>query len=153
AHRKFWRQVVFWLAHKEDEGENKVTLALDNRRISVGQKVELSATARDSKNQVIPGVKYEATVTRDAAPGVSGPVPLFDEGERWRGPYLALSEPGEYRATVKATRDGKEIGHDTARFLVYQDDREMENPAADLDLLKKLAETTGGSYLSTEELP
>ncbi len=36
---------------------------------------------------------------------------------------------------------------------MFQDDREMENPAADLDLLRQIAETTGGRYLPSEELP
>ena len=41
----------------------------------------------------------------------------------------------------------------SARFLVYQDDREMENPAADLALLRQIAETTGGESLPPEQLP
>ena len=55
--------------------------------------------------------------------------------------------------TVVATRDGKEIGRDIARFIVYQDDRELENPAADLALLRQIAETTGGESLAPEQLP
>ena len=42
AHRKFWRQVIFWLSHKENDSDNQVKLNLDKRRISVGQKVELT---------------------------------------------------------------------------------------------------------------
>ena len=41
AHRKFWRQVIFWLAHKEDKGENEVKLTLDARRIAVGPVARL----------------------------------------------------------------------------------------------------------------
>ncbi len=26
AHRKFWRQSIFWLSHKEDDSENQVKL-------------------------------------------------------------------------------------------------------------------------------
>ena len=55
--------------------------------------------------------------------------------------------------SVKALRGGTEIGHDSARFLVYQDDREMENPAADRALLRQIAETTGGESLPPEQLP
>ncbi len=54
---------------------------------------------------------------------------------------------------VEATRDGKVLGRDSARFLVYQDDREMENPAADRSLLRQIAETTGGESLPPEKLP
>ena len=62
AHRKFWRQVVFWLSHKENEGDNQVRLTIDPRRIAVGEKVDLTVTARDSKGASIPNVRYEAKV-------------------------------------------------------------------------------------------
>ena len=51
-----------------------------------------------------------------------------------------------------ARRDGKEIGRDTARFLVYQDDRELENPSADLKLAREIAELTGGEPVTPEKL-
>ena len=47
---------------------------------------------------------------------------------------------------------GTEIGRDTARFLVYQDDRELENPSADLKLAREIAELTGGEMVSPERL-
>ena len=65
AHRKFWRQVIFWLSHKENEGDNQVKLNLDRRRISVGQKVELTVTARDGKGMPITGLTYEAQAERE----------------------------------------------------------------------------------------
>src|SRR5262249_23156401 len=45
AHRKFWRQVVFWLSHKENEGDNQVKVTLSARRMAVGEKIDLTATA------------------------------------------------------------------------------------------------------------
>ena len=65
AHRKFWRQVIFWLSHKENESENQVKLNLDRRRISVGEKVELTVTARDAKGSPLTGVTYETKVERE----------------------------------------------------------------------------------------
>ncbi len=47
AHRKLWRQIIFWLSHKENDSENQVKLTLDRRRVAVGEKVEVTATARD----------------------------------------------------------------------------------------------------------
>ena len=65
AHRKFWRQVIFWLSHKENQGEDQVKLSLDRRRIAVGQKLELTATARDSKGMPLTDVTYETKVERE----------------------------------------------------------------------------------------
>ena len=51
-----------------------------------------------------------------------------------------------------ATKDGKEVGRDSSRFLVYQDDRELESPAADLALARQIAEITGGEAIAHEGL-
>jgi uncharacterized membrane protein len=170
AHRKFWRQVIFWLDHREDTGADQVKLALDGRRIGVGQKLEMTATAHDSKNVPIPDVQYEGTVERQDAAGAPPaatptptpaaaptpkvePVAFLPQRDEAKGGYYATGQPGEYKATVVARRLGKEIGRDSARFLVYQDDRETENPAADLALLRQIAEATGGASLPPEQLP
>jgi uncharacterized membrane protein len=153
AHRKFWRQIIFWLSRKEDQGENTVKIALDRRRIAIGQKIEMTVTARDAKNVPLTDVTYETKVSREDAPGVSEPVPMYSDGEQSRGTYPALNgQPGVYKVTVKGSRGGAEIGHDEARFLVYQDDREMENPAADLNLLRQIAQDTAGQSLAPEKL-
>jgi hypothetical protein len=153
AHRKFWRQVIFWLSHKENEGDNQVKLTLDRRRISVGQQVELTVTARDGKGAPITGLTYEAKVEREGLNPASEPIEnLYTQGEEARGSYAAKGQPGNYKATVIARKNGQEIGRDSARFLVYQEDREMENPSADLDLAKQIAQLTGGESVAHEGL-
>ncbi len=69
-----------------------------------------------------------------------------------KGPYFASGKAGEYRVDVTGTANGKTIGSDSARFLVYEDDRELENPAADLALLRQISELTGGKFLAPEQL-
>ncbi|WP_422927080.1 glutamine amidotransferase [Singulisphaera sp. PoT] len=152
AHRKFWRQIIFWLAHKEDQGDNRINVALDKRRLAVGEKLDLKITARDAKGAPLDNVEIKTRITREGSNSAPEPVPIFNEGDDWRGNYLALGQPGEFKVTVTATRNNQEIGQDTARFLVYQDDREMENPAADLALLRDIATTTGGQFLAPEKL-
>lgn len=156
AHAKFWRQAILWLAHKEDQGESQVKLKLDARRVAAGQKLDLAATARDAKNEPIPDATFEATVThldaRGKPEGKPEPVPLYPAGDGAKGPYFASGQPGEYLVEVKGSRAGKEVGAASARFMVYQDDREMENPAADPSLLRQISEITGGAALRSEEL-
>jgi hypothetical protein len=155
AHRKFWRQSIFWLSHKEDDSENQVKLTLDRRRIGVGEKLELAATARDAKGASILDATYECKIQRDGPDGVTEPVELYPQGEQARATRYAterLGVPANYTATVIASRGGKEIGRDSARFLVYRDDRELENPSADLKLAKEMAELTGGELVTPEKL-
>jgi len=156
AHAKFWRQAILWLARRENSGESQVKLKLDARRVALGQKLDLTAAARDAKNEPVADAQFEATVTRIGADnkpeGKPEPVPMYPVGDDAKGAYFANGQPGEYRVTVKGTKGGREIGADSARFMVYQDDRELENPAADLALLRQIAEITGGASLRSEEL-
>ena len=92
AHRKFWRQVIFWLAHKEDKGENEVKLKLDARRVAVGQKLDFAVTARDAKGEPLPDVKYETKVdARRRTPSAKYPRPVdaLHQGDEARGSYFA----------------------------------------------------------------
>ena len=63
-----------------------------------------------------------------------------------------LGQPGNYTATVIARRNRKELGRDTARFLVYQDDRELDNPSADLKLAREMSQLTDGEAVTPEKL-
>ena len=152
AHRKFWRQLIFWLSHKENQGDDQIKLNLDKRRISIGQKVEMTVTARDSKGMPLTGVAFDTKVEREGLNPSSEPVDLYTQGDEARGSYAAVGQPGNYRVTVVASKDGKEVGRDSSRFLVYQDDRELESPAADLALARQIAEITGGAPIAHEGL-
>ena len=148
AHIKFWRQVILWLAHKEDDNDSQVRLALDRRRVSVGGRVELTVTARNAQGEPTPGLRYESTVTLDAPGANPDKVDVFSQGDEAKGSYFVTGKSGDYKVTVTATDPtGKVIGTDAARFLAYQDDRELENPAADLALMRQIADLTGGKVV------
>jgi uncharacterized membrane protein len=155
AHRKFWRQCIFWLSHKEDDGENRVKLTLDRRRVRVGEKLELTASTRDAKGAAIPNVTYECKIEREGPNPVVEPVELYSQNEEARASKFAtdnLAQPGKYVATAVARKNGVEVGRDTARFLIYQDDRELDNPSADLKLAREMAQLTDGEAVTPEKL-
>ena len=157
AHRKLWRQIIFWLAHKEDQGQSDVKLTLDSRRIAVGQKLEMGVTAHDEKGAPLTDLTYETKVEGEekdkADHRFSEKIDLFNKGEEARGVFLATqASPGVYKVSVVASKNGKEVGRDSARFLVYTDDRELEYPAADRALLRQIAEQSGGETLAPEQL-
>jgi uncharacterized membrane protein len=155
AHRKLWRQIIFWLSHKENDSENHVKLTLDRRRVAVGEKLDVAASARDSKGAPIANVRFETKIDREGPDPGSEPVELYDQGEEARGSVYAtdkIGQPGSYTITTIARRDGNEIGRDKSRFLVYQDDRELENPSADLKLARDIADITGGEPVTPERL-
>ena len=105
-----------------------------------------------AKGYPLTGVAYETKVEREGLNPTSEPVELYNQGEEAHGSYAASDQPGTYKATVIARRDGQEMGRDSCRFLVYQDDRELENPSADLQLARQIAEITGGEAIAHESL-
>ncbi len=153
AFLRFWRQAILWLAHKEDQGDNEIRLKLDRRRLARGEKLDLTASAVNPKKEPITDVEYTTTVIRTDVPDAKPEgVQLFAQGDSAKGFYPAQGQAGEYRVEVTGTRGGKELGRASARFNVYEDNRELENPAADRALLRQIAEITGGQSVSPEGL-
>ncbi len=170
VHRRFWRQTILWLAHKENQDEKPIVVKLDQRRVAQGGRVDFSATARTPKGEPIPGISFETTVERVEAPNPAQilttppdpakpptstgkePVNVFVQGSDAQGTAIARGSRGEYRLTVIGKVNGQPIGEDSARFLVTQDDKELESPTADPNLLASIATTTGGKVLKPEEL-
>jgi hypothetical protein len=72
------------------------------------------------------------------------------------GAFGDTQQAGDYTVIVTATRAGENLGSAQARFLVYEQDLELDNAAADPTLLASLArmtESVGGRVLAPEELP
>ncbi len=101
AHRRFWRQVTFWLSHKEDEGNDKVKLTLDRRSISVGETLGFEVTARDAKNVPIPNLTYQAAITL--------------EGQKKRRTGSVYNEADKARRFLPRTRPGRPVPSDGHR--------------------------------------
>ena len=112
----------------------------------------MSASARDSKGAAIPNVHYETKIEREGPDPSPEPVELYDQGEEAAArlsPPRSSASPAIIPSPRSPARDGNEIGRDKSRFLVYQDDRELENPSADLKLAREIAEITGGELVTS----
>jgi Putative glutamine amidotransferase/von Willebrand factor type A domain len=152
-HRRFWRQIILWLARKEQGGENRVWVELAKRRVASGEGLDIVAGADDEQGNPILDGEFDATVTPPG--GTAVPLKLVPQGERQRTTFWGTEKAGDYEVAVTVRRKGQELGAPRrAKFLVFEDDSELAAPAADIALLKKMAETTpGGEYVPPERLP
>lgn len=150
-HKRFWRQVILWLAHKEDATEGRVWLELAKRRFSRDEKVDITAGAEGPEGDAVEDATFEVVV--EGPDDRKDPVEMRLLGGRMHGSYFSADTPGDYRVQLTASHDGKLLGTAQARFLVYEEDLELENPAADISLLESLAAATGGEHLRPEQLP
>ncbi|HEY4308218.1 MAG TPA: glutamine amidotransferase [Pirellulales bacterium] len=150
AHKRFWRQVVLWLARKDQSTENSVWVNLDDRRYSPGARVEFTAGARDAHGEPIADATYDVEILRPDGSKAS-PRMRHTAGEM-AGTYPDAQVAGDYTLIVKASVKGALIGSAQARFLVYDQDLELDNPAADRGMMDSLAAMTNGRTVAADQL-
>ena len=150
-HKRFWRQTVLWLARKDQTNEGNVWLSLDKRRYSPGARVEFTMGAKSPTGEPIADVVWQARVKLPN--GNLGQTRLRHQGDEMSGLFLDALAPGDYVVQVEAKAKGQTLGTAQARFLVYEQDLEMDNPAADLGAMESLAVMTGGRAVAPEQLP
>lgn len=157
-HSRFWRQMVRWLAHQEEDDAAAFARVMVKRlpvggkqTVRVGLRSPGGAPAKDPQF----AVKILAPGEAEASAQPRTVVPDPDGG--FQVPYSPTA-PGEYTVKVSAVgkdKDGKEVkGEASARFLAYPEaSDEMLRKAADHDTLRKIAAAGGGQFHRLDELP
>jgi uncharacterized membrane protein len=155
-HQRFWKQTVIWLAQQEN-AEGNIWVKLDFRRLPIGSRQGFLVGARGKSGIDLPEGKYNAKII--APDGTAYAVPVRKDVEADRGEFWQTLQPGEYRLEVTGQANDPEgqmvSGQAEGRFIVYEDDRELMQTAADLDFLGKLSAEAGGRphAYRIEELP
>lgn len=150
-HRRFWRQMVLWLAKQDDSDKDSLWVRLAQRRVASGAALPFDVGLTKPDGSGVADAVVEVLV---AAPtGASRPVRAARKGDGWSGVLTDLDEPGDWRVTVQATPPGEAPLTRSARFTVVRQDLELANPRANPLLMRQLAEATeGGGVRSPEEL-
>ena len=153
-HKLFWRQVILWLAKRDDSRQSDVWIRLDRRRYLPTSEVSFQAGVRDTTGEPIDDAELTAEVT---TPDGSKSVAQLSKGtDGWQGTFDGTTQPGDYELVVYATRNGIELAKSEAKFIVFAQDVELGDPAASprqLEALSKITSEAGGRSLPAEELP
>lgn len=149
-YKRFWRQVVLWLAKQDDAREDRLWVRLAQRRISPGTPLEFNAGISRGDGTAVTDGGLEATLE---GPGKERrTVRLSKEGDSWKGTLNDCVEPGDWRLVVKASRTGAAGQEKAQRFTVFRQDLELANPRANPQLMRQLAEATPGGVRQPDEL-
>lgn len=154
AHRRFWRQLVLWLARKDDTEGQSVWVRLDGRRYQRGSRLEFSFGAYDEQREPLQSATFDVQVEGPDSKVTT--LRTSRRGEKFVSSFDETAQPGDYRITVAAKEKGQLLGTAEARFTVPDRDMELDQPAAEPTLLASLANITGdsgGQGLAPEELP
>jgi uncharacterized membrane protein len=154
AHKRFWRQIVLWLARRDGLANDNIRIDLPQRRFEPHSLVEFTLEATNSAGDPIPNAQYRTRVT--SPNGTVSEVDVTETNDQARGQIDRdlIEQPGIYTIDVLALDEQREIGTTQAQFMVYDRDKEKSNPAGDPDQLARLAARTaewGGRLIQPEE--
>ncbi|MFM7846818.1 MAG: glutamine amidotransferase [Planctomycetota bacterium] len=152
-HKRFWRQVILWLARRDENERNEVWLKLPQRRFVPQSRVVFQAGAKSAAGDPLPA----ATLTAHwiGPDGQRHPLRLSREGDAWQGQIDAVMLPGDYQIELQASEGERQIGSARTNFHVLDQDLELANSAADHDQMQRLAQLTadfGGRVVAAEDL-
>ena len=159
-HKRFWRQVVLWLAKYDDLLEGDCWIELDKTRFLPGDLVSFRVRAKAKTGEEI--LSPDATVTVEMPDGGTQTVALIDENGVMTGSFRATQLPGDYRMTASVQTEivasgplgeNDSLKSATARFLVIDRNVELDNPIASPMVLENITAMTSGRTIAPEQFP
>jgi uncharacterized membrane protein len=150
AQRRFWRQVVTYLA--DPRGSVWIHAdrpSYDLRSLRNGSQ-DVVVTAGVSNSRGDPVSDVEPTITLTPPDGQATPLDLPRDGELWRATLPPPGQPGLYKLSIAATVEGESLTGEY-QFQVVRRDREAADVLANGRLLRRIASETGGRFLAVED--
>ena len=149
AHQRFWRQLMLWAGAVEEQPREKFSIDLSKDRIPLGEPLTVQASLVGAAGEPLRDARVAVEVS---APDGEASV-LETVFSREAGLFRVQYEPagaGDYVVRAEAFRGGKSVGTDVAWFQATGLNLELEDPTANLSLLRRLSAATaesGGRYV------
>jgi len=151
---QFWSQTIRWMATRTDA---KLVNVETNKPIySPSEQVQITVRVYNETYQPI----SDAELSIEVSPPTGKPFQIPSNADtQVEGLYSAqflASEKGTYKITATGSLSGKQLGTDSVEFSVQTPLIEFENPQLNEELLKQLADISGGVYtplLQIDTLP
>ena len=151
--KRFWRQVVLWLARRDQVEKDHVWIRLAQRRFHPMARVQFTTGATSSEGDPVEGATFRAELVSPV--GSRRSLRLSADGDVYSGWLKTDTKPDEYSVEVTASRGTRQLGTAVESFVVYDQDLELHEPAANPSLMANLAGMTakaGGRVVAPEEL-
>ena len=148
SYERFWRQTARWLTTAPKE---HIKLDIAKTTYTLKEPVVIEVTATDEQFQLTNNAKIRAIVVDEAGKRKELKLEqvLGKEG-LYTGRFIP-NQYGEYTVTATGTLAGENLGEQQTLFEVKASYAEFSNAELNVDLLKTLAEGSGGKYYAMEE--
>ena len=133
---------------------HEVRVLTADGHVQVALSLEFTVGVKSPQGGALENARYDAEVT--LPDGTNQKVNLVQQGDHATGVFDQTQTAGDYAITVSAEHQGAPVGSARSRFLVFEQDLELDNAASDPTLLASLSAMTkdvGGESLAPEELP
>lgn len=148
-YQTFWNNSVRWLVVREDM--DLINLFTDKKIYKGGERITFQAKIFDQNYQKVKDASVVVNIKGEAVPDSEVINLSIDDMGDYTSTLRALP-PNHYSFTGEVTRDGKKIGTKTGEFLVEAYTLEDSDLKTNFDLLRKLAEVSGGKYYEKEQI-
>lgn len=153
-HKRFWRQMILWLAGQDGLTGEDVWIYMPQRRFQLGQNVTFKTGITSANEDAIDDVNFEAKLIRPD--GSQEAITINPEAEDYSGEIEKdnLKSPGLYAIEVVGRSGSREIGESRTEFVIFDNDLEKSVTSADAEQLARLAYQTrefGGQVYQPEE--
>ena len=115
-----------------------------------GERLDFTVGAQSPTGEPVEDLTGSAEIV--LPDGARRAVQLIRQDNRLSGSFHDTQLAGDYLVEVTAKKKDQVLGTARGRFLVYQQDLELDNASADTALLESLAATTGGQSQAPEQL-
>ena len=148
-YQTFWNNSVRWLVTREDM--DLINVLTDKKIYKGGERITFKAKIFDQNYQKIKDASVVVNIKGEALPDSE----VVNLSLNDLGDYtvtLRALPPGKYSFEGKVFRDGKKIGTKRGEFLVEEYSVEDSDLKTDFDLLRRIAEVSGGKYYEKEQI-
>lgn len=159
AHKRFWRQAILWLAKKDDQGDQQISIMMEQRRFPAGGAAEFEVLVEGGTPQADNAEvssPMEVTAFHVDPLGQKTSVSLVKQPDgRFRGKTDTLTMSGEHQIEAEGVLDGALIATQSLPFQILDEDIEMSDPAANpiqMAMLAQLTQESGGRAVVAEQL-
>ncbi|MBM4390551.1 MAG: hypothetical protein FJ090_05475 [Deltaproteobacteria bacterium] len=143
AYLRFWKNAMRWLVGDPDD--QAVTIDVARENVEPGEKLRVTVRVRDAGFAPVVGANVVGAVD-----GPEGQVPLSGPtgADGLASFEVPTVERGAHRVKVSAQlADGKDLGQAESVYAVVTRDAELDRIDSDGQLLRALAEATGGRHV------
>ena len=149
SYQKLWNNSIRWLVTREDM--DLINIFTDKKIYKSGEKINFSAKIFDQNYQKIKDASVLLKI-KGEAPADSEMLSLsLDLMGDYIGTLRSLS-PGKYLFEGEVLLDETKIGTKTGEFTVEEYSLEDADLTTDFDLLKKMAEVSGGKFYEKDQI-